>query len=90
MKKQQFSLSAVALMLLAACAFVLIWAIFISANGGIYNRLHLYNALSAKSQINKENAAEINNEDALQSNKSNNGTNQFMINEFKNTYRVKA
>lgn len=90
MKKQQFSLGVLAYMLLAACALAVILAILNSANNSIYKQLHLYDALNAKSQINNQNADEINNEDALQLNRLNNGTNQFMINEFKNTYRVKA
>lgn len=90
MKKQQFSLGVTAYMLLAACAFAVILVILNSANNGIYKQLHLYDAFNAKSQINNQNAGEINNEDALQLNRLNNGTNQFMINEFKNTYRVKA
>ena len=90
MKKQPFSLGVIASTLLAVCAFALVLAIFSRANGGIYNQLHIYDALNGNSQSNSENVDVIDKEDVLQLNGLNNGTNQFMINEFKNTYRVKA
>lgn len=90
MKKQLFSLSLMISILAAACAFALVLAVFTRANDGAYNRSHLYDPLNAKSQISNENADVIRNEEALQLNGLNNGANQFMFNEFKNTYRVIA
>ena len=90
MKKQPFSLSLIVSILLAAFAFSLVLAIFARANDGIYKRSQFYDALNAKLQIYNENADAIKKEEALQLNGLNNGTNQFMINEFKNTYRVRA
>ena len=90
MKKQPFSLSLIVSILLAAFAFALVLAIFTRANDGIYKRSQFYDALNAQSQIYHENADVIKKEDAMQLNRLNNGKNQFMINEFKNTYRVRA
>lgn len=90
MKKQPFSLSLIVSILLAAFAFSLVLAIFARANDGIYKRSQFYDSLNAQSQIHHENADVIKKEDAMQLNGLNNEKNQFMINEFKNTYRVRA
>lgn len=90
MKKQPFSLSLIVSILLAACALALALAIFTRTNDGVYKRSQFYDALNAKLQFYNENADAIKKEEALQLNGLNNGTNQFMINEFKNTYRVRA
>lgn len=90
MKKLPLNISFILSILLATFAFALLIAIFNSANSGIYKQSHLIEALNAKTQIHNQNAGVIKNENALQLNGLNNGTNRFMINEFKNIYRVKA
>ena len=82
MTKQQLSFKKLFIIALAAGSVILSLAKFSNTNNNINNQMGLYDAYSTKSQFNNEKAHEFN--------PLNNDVNQFLIQEFKNIYRVKA